>query len=346
MPERNDVVLQTTKNVARKTTPRIPEAEFDRAGAWRHLSTPAAPDPDSWLGELAQIKGVLEHTGTLAEVADKYDHLLRLIEFDTIDELDVTDLLAALLIQRILRDKLAIDEQRLIAAARRRKATWARIAPALEVRSRQSAERRYLQLRRDLDDLVEGPHATTEHDTNRPMTQSERVEAARAHRDRRAEQAWALAHHSDIVDLARRLAAIDDLQQRADTCPRIARANQVARLQARLDERPDPPTIRTAWPARLLEAVQTEQAHVAAQEQHPVDLHDPQPAAMHPALLSPPQYTRLIAQLFSLIGYAIDGNNLALDDHSHLVTAIRTLYAEAGPNAPRAPEDYTPHTTK
>ncbi|MGP4004452.1 hypothetical protein [Streptomyces sp. 8N706] len=333
MPESNSVVLQTTKNVVRKTTPLCRrEAEIHRVDAWSHLKTPQAPDPDSWMGELARIPRALEHTGTVTEIAAKYDRILELIEYDTPGDLTETDLLAALLVQRALRDKLQIDEGRLIAAARRKNITWARLAPALEVRSRQSAERRYLQLRRDLDGIV-----------GHPLTQSDRVEAARTQRDRKAEQRWAADHSIEIVALARRLAAVPGLQQRADTCPKVTRANQVAVLHARRAGEPDPVPVRTAWPARLVEVVAAEEAHRAAQAAMPQPAMDPGPDLMapKPAPLTSVRHSQLVHQMFSLIGYAIDSDNVDLADHHDLVLAIRQLYAEAGPNAPRAPEDYT-----
>ncbi|MGP4085573.1 hypothetical protein ACTWQJ_13360 [Streptomyces sp. KR55] len=323
--------MRTTKSVVRETTtPRRPPAEIHRVDAWRHLKSPQAPDPHSWLGELAHIPRPLDHTGTLGEVAAKYDCILELIEYDALDDIDETDLLAALLVQRVLRDKLQMDEPRLIAAARRKNVTWQRLAPALEMRSRQSAERRYLQLRRDLDSIV-----------GHSLTQSERVEAARTQRDRRAEQRWASDHAAEIVTLARRLAAVPGLQQRADSCPKVTRANQVAVLHARRAGEPDPDPVRTAWPARLVEAVAAEEAHRAAEAE--VQQCTEEPCRHHhprSAILTPVKYARLVHQMFSLIGHAIDSDNVDLSDHHELINAIRQLYAEAGHHAPRAPEDY------
>ena len=61
------------------------------------------------------------------------------------------DVLAALSQLRVVQDQLAAWEPLLIGAARDRGASWAAIAPALGVASRQAAERRYLRL---------NPHAT------------------------------------------------------------------------------------------------------------------------------------------------------------------------------------------
>ncbi|MFE4703125.1 hypothetical protein ACFRIC_39220 [Streptomyces sp. NPDC056738] len=283
------------------------------------------------MGELAGIPRVLDHTGTLKEIAEKYDRILEAIEYGALDEVKETDLLAALLVQRALRDKLQIDEPRLIADARRRNITWSRIAPALEVRSRQAAERRYLQLRQDIDGMV-----------GHPLTQSDRVEVARTQRDRKAEQRWATEHSSEIIDLASRLAAVPELQQRADSCPKVTRANKVAALHARRNGERDPAPVHIPWPARLIETVAAEEAHreaEAAARQHAEDLfhEDPGPTL---ALLTPVKYARLIHQMFSLVGYAVDSDNVDLTDHQSLVDAIRELYARAGSDAPRAPEDY------
>jgi len=83
--------------------------------------------------------------------------------------------LAALLVIRALRDKLDRSEHDLISLAREWKITWQRIADALEMRSRQAAERRHLlQLSRARPRL--GAPA--------PRTQSERVERERDRRGR------------------------------------------------------------------------------------------------------------------------------------------------------------------
>ncbi|MCE7009811.1 HSP18 transcriptional regulator [Kibdelosporangium philippinense] len=57
-----------------------------------------------------------------------------------------TELLAALVVLRQLRDDLARWEPALITAARELGTSWAAIAPALGLASRQAAERRYLRL--------------------------------------------------------------------------------------------------------------------------------------------------------------------------------------------------------
>ncbi|WP_433274133.1 hypothetical protein ACQPZF_20905 [Actinosynnema sp. CS-041913] len=109
------------------------------------------------------------------------------------------DVLAALVLLRRLRAELAEWEPRLIAAAREQGTSWARLAPALGVASRQAAERRYLRLRADLGDTAEG--------------------RVRAERDRRAgERAvrqWALENAESLRDLGGRVAAVDVVVRRA-----------------------------------------------------------------------------------------------------------------------------------
>ncbi|WBO68970.1 hypothetical protein [Streptomyces camelliae] len=77
----------------------------------------------------------------------------------------------------------------------------------------------------------------------------------------------------------------------------------------------------------------------AAQRQYAADPNR-DPTAPPPSPMTPVKYARLIHQMFSLVGYAIDSDNVDLADHPDLVDAIRELYARAGTAAPRAPEDY------
>src|SRR3954453_13343650 len=65
---------------------------------------------------------------------------------------EATELLQALSTLRELRDDLTRWEPTLIEAARDRGASWAELAPALGVASRQAAERRYLRLKPNEDD--------------------------------------------------------------------------------------------------------------------------------------------------------------------------------------------------
>jgi hypothetical protein len=62
-------------------------------------------------------------------------------------DMTAEQVLAALVLLRGLRDELAGWEPQLIEAARALGTSWAELAPALGVASRQAAERRYLRLR-------------------------------------------------------------------------------------------------------------------------------------------------------------------------------------------------------
>ncbi|WP_329166931.1 hypothetical protein OHB49_42650 (plasmid) [Streptomyces sp. NBC_01717] len=125
--------MKTTRN-------QRPEAEFDRERAWSHM-----------LENLGGIRRVTSYGSygnkRLGEIARRYEDRRRaqgLLE----PAVSETDVLAARLVIRSLRDKLDTDELMLITLARSHRITWARIADALEMSNRQSAERRHLQLSR------------------------------------------------------------------------------------------------------------------------------------------------------------------------------------------------------
>ena len=107
------------------------------------------------------------------------------------------ELLDALTSLRELRDELARWEPELINAARTAGTSWAALAPALGVASRQAAERRFLRLR---------PSTTGE------STAEGRVDAER---DRRAADkavaAWARRHATTLRQLAGQVSTLDDL---------------------------------------------------------------------------------------------------------------------------------------
>ncbi|WP_159079180.1 HSP18 transcriptional regulator [Plantactinospora sp. BC1] len=114
-------------------------------------------------------------------------------------EVALDQVLTALVLLRQLRADLESWEPRLIAAARQRGASWAELAPALGVASRQAAERRYLRLRPAEDDAA-------------PQTRDDRV---RAERDRRAGDRaaarWARDNGADLRQLAGQITALTDL---------------------------------------------------------------------------------------------------------------------------------------
>ncbi|GAB2958708.1 hypothetical protein [Saccharothrix stipae] len=68
-------------------------------------------------------------------------------EAATGEDLSAGQVLSALVLLRRLREELTGWEPQLIAAARELGTSWAELAPALGVASRQAAERRYLRLR-------------------------------------------------------------------------------------------------------------------------------------------------------------------------------------------------------
>lgn len=130
------------------------------------------------------------------------------------------DLLAALTVLRHLREELAAWEPRLITAARRLGVSWAALAPALGVTSRQAAERRYLRVR---------PSATGE------QTGEERVRAERAKRaGDRAVATWARENSGSLRQLAGQIGAIEGLpapaQHRIDVLNRALADDDAAAL--------------------------------------------------------------------------------------------------------------------
>nr|WP_084467691.1 HSP18 transcriptional regulator [Actinokineospora inagensis] len=111
------------------------------------------------------------------------------------------DLVAALTVLRRLREELADWEPALITAARAQNVSWAALAPALGVTSRQAAERRYLRLR---------PSDTGE------RTGEQRVRAQRDKRTGdRAVAAWARDNAAVPRQLAGQVSALPGLPRRA-----------------------------------------------------------------------------------------------------------------------------------
>lgn len=114
-------------------------------------------------------------------------------------ELTSTDFLSALAQLRELRAQIAAWEPDLIDAARHRGASWAQLAPALGVASRQAAERRYLRLR---------PPGT---DADGSSTGDQRVQAERDRRaGQRAVDGWARDNASRLRQLAGQVSALQD----------------------------------------------------------------------------------------------------------------------------------------
>jgi hypothetical protein len=107
-------------------------------------------------------------------------------------------LLAALAALRELREELAGWEPALIAAARTSGVSWADLAPALGVSSRQAAERRFLRLQ---------PSGTEDQRTGEERVRDERDRRA----GDRAVAAWARRNSGPLRQLAGRIGALEGL---------------------------------------------------------------------------------------------------------------------------------------
>lgn len=133
---------------------------------------------------------------------------------------DSARLLQALTALRLLRDELADWEPELVAAARSQGTSWAALAPALGVTSRQAAERRYLRLK---------PSTTGE------ATGEARVEAERNKRaGDRAVASWARRNSVSLRKLAGTISSLDQLdvtaQETADKVGDALGHDDAARL--------------------------------------------------------------------------------------------------------------------
>lgn len=137
--------------------------------------------------------------------------------------------LAALALLRQVREQLAGWEPELIDAARANGASWAQLAPALGVASRQAAERRALRLRPGTDEGATG---------------DQRVDAERDRRAQaRAVDVWARGHSADLRVLAAQIGALTGLPRAADAPMAVLHealggADAAALLQPILDTRP------------------------------------------------------------------------------------------------------------
>jgi hypothetical protein len=143
---------------------------------------------------------------------------------------DPARFLAALVLLREVREQLAQWEPELIDAARAHGASWAQLAPALGVASRQAAERRALRLRPSGDEGA--------------MTGEGRVAAERDRRAQtRAVDAWARVRGADLRVLAAQIAGLTGLPPAA-RAPMAALhealggADAAALLQPLMDTRP------------------------------------------------------------------------------------------------------------
>ncbi|HEY7102240.1 MAG TPA: hypothetical protein VH573_11425 [Mycobacteriales bacterium] len=115
---------------------------------------------------------------------------------------DRTELIAALTALRELRDELASWEPALIAAARSAGVSWADLAPALGVSSRQAAERRFLRLQ---------PSGDQDRRTGEERVRDERDRRA----GDRAVAEWARRNSGELRLLAGRITALEGLSAEA-----------------------------------------------------------------------------------------------------------------------------------
>ncbi|MFD8406035.1 hypothetical protein ACFV1G_15315 [Streptomyces anulatus] len=278
-----------------------PEAEVDRERAWSHmLETPGGirrKDP----------LGITEYDEKrLLEIARRYDQICRRAQGHVRPRATETDVLAALLVLGTLRDKLLDDELMLITLARTYGITWTRIADALRMKSRQSAERRHLQLSR-----------STGADGTRPRTQNERVEHTRERRRRRAERHWSLANASLIRTAALALTAIPDLQERAN------RSREGVLMSVPVSEDGvDQGAVDMTWPSALKEYLAEHlrfqadpRAHLSVDRLAPGDedweLHQRQ--------------ADIVYRMLGLLRHAADPRHLDLSDHPELLELVARL---------------------
>ncbi|MGW3698722.1 hypothetical protein ACWECR_39425 [Streptomyces sp. NPDC005056] len=289
--------MKTTRN-------QRPEAEFDRERAWSHmLENPGGIRRVTSYGSYGNKR--------LGEIARRYDQIGQRAQGLLEPAVSETDVLAALLVIRSLRDKLDTDELMLITLARSHRITWARIADALEMSNRQSAERRHLQLSR----------AHPRADGSLPRTQSERVEDVRERRGRRTERRWAWQHARTIRATAEALTAIPDLQQRADT-------SQEAMLMAAPvntdNTRPNP--MHMAWPGALKECLAEHLRRCAAPEEH---LSAERHGLGDEKWQLEQQETDILHRMLGLLSYAANPRHVDLTDHPELLKRIIHLYDES-----------------
>jgi hypothetical protein len=143
---------------------------------------------------------------------------------------DSARFLVALALLRQVREQLAGWEPELIDAARANGASWAQLAPALGVASRQAAERRALRLRPGSDEAA--------------VTGDQRVSAERDRRAGvRAVDAWARDRSAELRVLAARIGGLPGLSRAADEpmaalLEALGGTDAAALLQPLLDARP------------------------------------------------------------------------------------------------------------
>ncbi|GAA3163471.1 hypothetical protein [Streptomyces ramulosus] len=284
-----------------KTTPDDEDVRQKRRDqAWAQLSGTA--HGASWLPVREQGE-----SPRLQEIAHRYDTICRHAEGHLQDDVTVSDALAALLVTRMLREKLDADEALLTDLARDETATWERIAEWTEVRHRQTAERRHLRLLKNLDRALEAA----------AQTQDDYVDALREARRRQAERLWALENAVRIRRIAAQLADLDDLQHRVDHSSEA----QLVHVLRRHHKEEEPPRGPLTWPAALRDCVAAAQQHAARADASSVQ---------HQEVTADLAY-----RLLGLTRPAADRRSIDLTDHPTLADAIIDLHIDARERAHR-----------
>ncbi|WP_369275942.1 hypothetical protein AB5J55_43850 [Streptomyces sp. R11] len=247
--------------------------------------------------------------GRLIDIARNYDRICQRAEGILLPDTTDADVLAALLVIRMLREKLDHDELKLTSLARTKKITWARIAQWQELSGRQAAERRHLQLSR----------AYTRPDGTVPRTQSERVEQARERRSRHAEREWARQHAQRIRRIAAQLAAIGDLQKRAD---RSQEARVILAVRGS-ETQGTPEPVPLVWPTALRDCLAEDERFRSAPPQPTAD--DPDGSVWR----RQQQEADILHRLLGLVRYAANPRNIDLSDLPQVSDAIRDLHRDS-----------------
>jgi hypothetical protein len=283
-----------------------PPAETNREQAWAHLLEGPS--------KIRHAPGILTDRPRrqLKEIARRFDTICARASGDLThkENISETDALAALLVIRALRDKLDRNEYELISLAREHKVTWQRIAHALEMGSRQSAERRHLQLRQ--------AHPRPGLDT--PRTQNDQVELERDRRAHAAEQQWALQRAATIRNLATQLAALPDLQQRLDH-------SQEARLITALHRSSEPSHEPgpLGWATALRRALKEDERFRRAPHNYGKDAGE---SLDEEKWRQQRAEAELVHRLLGLLGYAARARNVDLSGHEDLARKIVELNKE------------------
>lgn len=150
------------------------------------------------------VRGVDAGGGAVGASGDvgRVEQVLRAARAEGTPRVDAAGFVAALALLRQVREELAGWEPELIDAARAGGASWAQLAPALGVASRQAAERRALRLRPGGDGGA--------------VTGEARVAAERDRRaGERAVGVWAGRHAADLRVLAAQVGGLAGLPEGA-----------------------------------------------------------------------------------------------------------------------------------